>query len=127
MVSERLPLSRATLHFGLRDVPVFSRFSCPGSKNRLPGEGCDRQITPSFAFCGTLYILEAVRIPDLRVMKATGTKIAVLTAYDATMARLLDRAVLTLFSSAIPWEWWWLGFESTIPVTLDMMIHHTQA
>ena len=36
--------------------------------------------------------MKLVRIPDLREMKGKGTKISVLTAYDATMARLLDKA-----------------------------------
>jgi len=36
--------------------------------------------------------MKPVRVPDLRVMKERGEKIAVLTAYDYTMARLLDRA-----------------------------------
>jgi 3-methyl-2-oxobutanoate hydroxymethyltransferase len=33
-----------------------------------------------------------VRVPDLKEAKRRGEKIAVLTAYDATMARLLDLA-----------------------------------
>lgn len=33
-----------------------------------------------------------IRIPELKAMKRRGEKIAMLTAYDATMARLLDRA-----------------------------------
>ena len=33
-----------------------------------------------------------VRVPDFRKMKRRGEKITMLTAYDATMARLLDRA-----------------------------------
>ena len=33
-----------------------------------------------------------VRIPDLHQKKKLGQKITMLTAYDATMARLLDRA-----------------------------------
>lgn len=44
-----------------------------------------------------------VRIPDLSDKKTRGEKIAMLTAYDATMARLLDRAGLMRCSSAIPW------------------------
>ena len=71
--------------------------------------------------------MKPVRIPDLRVMKATGTKIAVLTAYDATMARLLDRAGIDVILVGDSVGMVVLGFESTIPVTLDMMIHHTRA
>ena len=71
--------------------------------------------------------MKPVRIPDLRVMKATGTKIAVLTAYDATMARLLDRAGIDVILVGDSVGMVVLGFDSTIPVTLDMMIHHTRA
>src|SRR6476659_2738666 len=68
-----------------------------------------------------------VRIPDLRAMKGAGTKITVLTAYDATMARLLDRAGIDVILVGDSVGMVVLGFESTIPVTLDMMIHHTRA
>ena len=33
-----------------------------------------------------------IRVPDLKEKKSRGEKIAMLTAYDATMARLFDRA-----------------------------------
>ena len=36
--------------------------------------------------------MKPVRVPDLRAMKERGEKIAVLTAYDYTIGRLLDRA-----------------------------------
>jgi 3-methyl-2-oxobutanoate hydroxymethyltransferase len=39
---------------------------------------------------------QKVRVPDLAVMKARGERIVMLTAYDATMARLLDRAGIDL-------------------------------
>ena len=44
--------------------------------------------------------IKPVRIPDLLEMKQRGEKITVLTAYDATMARLLDCAVEGLRSCA---------------------------
>jgi Ketopantoate hydroxymethyltransferase len=37
-------------------------------------------------------ISKKVRVPDLALMKERGERIVMLTAYDATMARLLDRA-----------------------------------
>ena len=37
-----------------------------------------------------------VRVPDLALMKQRGDRIVMLTAYDATMARLLDRAGIDL-------------------------------
>ena len=71
--------------------------------------------------------MKPVRIPDLRAMKQSGTKIAVLTAYDATMARLLDRAGIDVLLVGDSLGMVVLGYDTTIPVTLDMMIHHTQA
>jgi 3-methyl-2-oxobutanoate hydroxymethyltransferase len=71
--------------------------------------------------------MKPVRIPDLRAMKQAGTKIAVLTAYDATMARLLDRAGIDVLLVGDSVGMVVLGYENTIPVTLDMMIHHTRA
>lgn len=60
-------------------------------------------------------------------MKAEGTKISVLTAYDATMATLLDRAGLDVLLVGDSLGMVVLGYETTLPVTLDMMIHHTRA
>jgi 3-methyl-2-oxobutanoate hydroxymethyltransferase len=60
-------------------------------------------------------------------MKLAGTRIAVLTAYEATMARLLDRAGIDVILVGDSLGMVVLGFDTTIPVTLDMMIHHTQA
>jgi 3-methyl-2-oxobutanoate hydroxymethyltransferase len=60
-------------------------------------------------------------------MKIAGTKIAVLTAYDATMARLLDRAGIDVILVGDSLGMVVLGYENTIPVTLEMMIHHTRA
>jgi 3-methyl-2-oxobutanoate hydroxymethyltransferase len=71
--------------------------------------------------------MKPVRIPDLRVMKGQGTKITVLTAYDATMARLLDKAGIDVILVGDSLGMVVLGYDTTIPVTLEMMIHHTQA
>ncbi len=71
--------------------------------------------------------MKPVRIPDLREMKGKGTKISVLTAYDATMARLLDRAGIDVILVGDSVGMVVLGYENTIPVTLDMMIHHARA
>lgn len=71
--------------------------------------------------------MKPVRIPDLREMKSKGTKISVLTAYDATMAQLLDKAGIDVILVGDSVGMVVLGYENTIPVTLDMMIHHAQA
>jgi 3-methyl-2-oxobutanoate hydroxymethyltransferase len=68
-----------------------------------------------------------VTVHELRRMKEAGEKIAVVTAYDATMARLVDAAgvdtVLVGDSLGMVVQ----GHDSTLPVTLDQMIYHAAA
>ena len=68
-----------------------------------------------------------VRVPDLVPMKERGERIVMLTAYDATMARLFDRAGVDLLLVGDSLGNVILGLDTTIPVTLDAMIHHTRA
>ncbi|MCL4469532.1 MAG: 3-methyl-2-oxobutanoate hydroxymethyltransferase [Gammaproteobacteria bacterium] len=68
-----------------------------------------------------------IRIPDLVDRKKRGQKIAMLTAYDATMARLLDRAGIDTILVGDSLGMVVLGYETTLPVTLDAMVHHTRA
>jgi 3-methyl-2-oxobutanoate hydroxymethyltransferase len=68
-----------------------------------------------------------VRAPDLAAMKARGERITMLTAYDWTMARLLDRAGIDVLLVGDSLGMVVLGHETTIPVTLEMMLHHTRA
>src|SRR5437899_5961828 len=68
-----------------------------------------------------------VRAPDLTLMKARGERIVMLTAYDATMARLLDRAGIDVLLVGDSLGQVILGLDTTIPVTLDAVIQHTRA
>lgn len=68
-----------------------------------------------------------IRISDLKARKQRGEKIAVLTAYDATLARLLERAGIDVLLVGDSVGMAVLGHDSTIPVTLDAMVHHTSA
>lgn len=68
-----------------------------------------------------------VRITELRSKKRRGEKIAMLTAYDATMARLLERAGVDSLLVGDSVGMTVLGYDSTLPVTVEMMIHHTSA
>jgi len=69
----------------------------------------------------------SIRVPDLKEKKRLGEKIAMLTAYDATMARLLDRAGVDVILVGDSLGTVILGYEHTLPVTLEAMIHHTRA
>src|SRR5215469_2327650 len=71
--------------------------------------------------------MKPVRVPDLRSMKERGEKIAVWTAYDFTMARLLDRAGIDIILVGDSLGMVVLGYDNTLPVTLEMIIHHTSA
>jgi 3-methyl-2-oxobutanoate hydroxymethyltransferase len=68
-----------------------------------------------------------VRTRDLKDMKGRGEKIAVLTAYDATTARLFDRAGIDVLLVGDSVGMVVLGYDTTLPVTVDAMIHHTAA
>ena len=70
---------------------------------------------------------QRVTVPELRRKKERGEKIAVLTAYDATMARLLDRAGVDALLVGDSLGMVVLGHETTLPVTIEQMVHHTQA
>jgi 3-methyl-2-oxobutanoate hydroxymethyltransferase len=71
--------------------------------------------------------LKPLRTPDLAAMKRRGEPIAMLTAYDWTMARLLDRAGIDVLLVGDSLGMVVLGHETTVPVTLDAMVHHTAA
>src|SRR5439155_22288448 len=60
-----------------------------------------------------------VRVPDLALMKERGERIVMLTAYDATMTRLFDRAGTDLLRVGDSLAQVFLGLDTTIPVTPD--------
>jgi 3-methyl-2-oxobutanoate hydroxymethyltransferase len=68
-----------------------------------------------------------VTIHTFRQMKERGEKIAVLTAYDATFARLLDEAGADILLVGDSLGMVVQGHDTTLPVTLDEMIYHCKA
>ena len=68
-----------------------------------------------------------VTVPDLRARKRGGPPIAMVTAYDFTMARLVDEAgadsILVGDSLGMVVQ----GLPTTLPVTLDEMTYHGRA
>jgi 3-methyl-2-oxobutanoate hydroxymethyltransferase len=70
---------------------------------------------------------DKVRVPDLLEMKRSSRKITMLTAYDATMAAIMDRAGIDVLLVGDSLGMVILGEDTTIGVTLDMMVHHCRA
>lgn len=69
-----------------------------------------------------------VTIPALQARKKTGPRIVCLTAYDYPTARILDETGevdIILVGDSLGMTV--LGYETTVPVTMDEMIHHTKA
>ena len=68
-----------------------------------------------------------VTINQIKEMKDRGEKIAMLTAYDYTTARIIDQAGIPLILVGDSLGMVVLGYESTIPVTVNEMLHHIRA
>ena len=66
-------------------------------------------------------------ILDIRKMKTLGEKITMLTAYDYGMASILDESDIDILLVGDSLGNVVLGYESTLPVTMDDMVRHTQA
>lgn len=63
----------------------------------------------------------------LQEMKANGEKISMLTAYDYSMARILDNAGIDIILVGDSASNVMAGHETTLPITLDQMIWHASA
>ena len=68
-----------------------------------------------------------VTVRDIRAYKERGERFAMLTAYDALSARLLDEAGIPLLLVGDTLGMVMLGHDSTVPVTMEEMLHHTAA
>jgi 3-methyl-2-oxobutanoate hydroxymethyltransferase len=71
--------------------------------------------------------VKKMTVPGIMQMKRDHEKIAVLTAYDCTTARMLDEAGMDIILVGDSAGMVIAGFESTIPVTMEMMLYHTAA
>jgi 3-methyl-2-oxobutanoate hydroxymethyltransferase len=68
-----------------------------------------------------------VSVQTLHAMTARGEKIAVLTAYDYQTALLMDKSGVDAILVGDSLGMVVLGYETTIPVTVDDMVHHLKA
>jgi 3-methyl-2-oxobutanoate hydroxymethyltransferase len=68
-----------------------------------------------------------VPITEIKEMKRRKEKIPMLTAYDYVTAKMVDEAGVPLILVGDSLGMVILGYESTIPVTMEEMIHHTKA
>jgi 3-methyl-2-oxobutanoate hydroxymethyltransferase len=68
-----------------------------------------------------------ITINQIRDMKQKGEKITMLTAYDYTTAKIVDQVGIPLVLVGDSLGMVVLGYESTIPVTMEDMLHHTKA
>lgn len=68
-----------------------------------------------------------VSVTDLKGMKKRGEKIVMITAYDYPSARLVEEAGVPLILVGDTLGMVVLGYDTTVPVTVDDIIHHTRA
>jgi 3-methyl-2-oxobutanoate hydroxymethyltransferase len=68
-----------------------------------------------------------VTITEIKEMKQKKENIPMLTAYDYVTAKMIDEAGVPLILVGDSLGMVMLGYESTIPVTMEEMIHHTKA
>jgi 3-methyl-2-oxobutanoate hydroxymethyltransferase len=64
---------------------------------------------------------------SLSEMKANGEKIAMLTAYDFTLAGIIDHAGIDIILVGDSASNVMAGHETTLPITLDQMIYHASS
>ncbi len=64
---------------------------------------------------------------DIREMKKRGEKIVMMTAYDFPTARLVEEGGADMILVGDTLGMVVLGYDSTLPVTMEDMIHHTKA
>ena len=68
-----------------------------------------------------------VTLGELQQKKDSGQKITIMTAYDYPMAGLVDEAGIDTILVGDSLGMVVLGYESTVPVTMDEMLHHCKA
>jgi 3-methyl-2-oxobutanoate hydroxymethyltransferase len=68
-----------------------------------------------------------ISITDLKAKKGRGEKIVMMTCYDYPSARLLEAAGVDILFIGDTLGMVVLGYDTTVPVTMEEMLHHTRA
>lgn len=94
-----------------------------------PGPGCDgepewREIMSAQPQSSTV---PRVTVSTVRALKEARRPVVMVTAYDHPSARLVEQAGVDIVLVGDSLGMTVLGFESTLPVTMDAMVHHTAA
>jgi 3-methyl-2-oxobutanoate hydroxymethyltransferase len=84
-------------------------------------------MTTSHTSAGDAQVPDKLPLPELAEMKRTGTRIAMVTAYDAAGARLAEAAGMDILLVGDSAAMVVLGHESTVPVTMDEMLFMTRS
>jgi len=71
--------------------------------------------------------VKRVTTHTIQEMKANGEKISMLTAYDYSMARIIDEAGIDIILVGDSASNVMVGHETTLPITLDEMIYHAKS
>lgn len=85
---------------------------------------------PDISYADMKHVLEEeneTTVSTVQKMKDNGEKITMLTAYDYSTAKLFDEAGIDTMLVGDSLGMVMLGYDSTIPVTVDDMIHHGAA
>ena len=70
---------------------------------------------------------QKLTVHNIVAMKKTGEKISMLTVSDVSFARMLDSAGVEILLVGDSLGMVVLGYDSTVPVTMDEMLHHARA
>jgi len=82
---------------------------------------------PNSRSAGTGRETKKVTVPEILRKKSNGERITCLTAYDYPTARIFDAAGVDILLVGDSLGMVVLGYENTLPVTMEEMLHHTRA
>lgn len=110
---------------GLPSPPIVRSSAAAGSAKASPPYAPFTQLIQTMSVATGE--LKRVTTHSIQAMKNRGEKIAMLTAYDFSTARILDEAGIDILLVGDSASNVMAGHETTLPITLDQMIYHAQS